>query len=135
MLKRRGWLILCIIVLALAMAACGNNKNNNTANENNTDNSGTVGGNNEANNGASNEGEATVDAAAAETVYKKSCIGCHAVDLSGGAGPNLQKVGAEMTVDQINQQISNGGGGMPGFKGQLTDDEIATLSNWLASMK
>ncbi|MHA6480738.1 c-type cytochrome [Paenibacillus sp. strain BS8-2] len=76
-----------------------------------------------------------VDAAAAEALYKNSCIGCHAADLAGGVGPNLQKVGGEMTTDEIHDKIAKGGGGMPGFKDQLTDAEIDSLVGWLAAKK
>ncbi|MCU6711719.1 cytochrome c [Paenibacillus sp. J5C_2022] len=112
------WAI-AILSLLLAIAACG--------------------GNNKANNGAgTNTGEqngAAVDAAEAEAVYKQNCVGCHAVDLAGKAGPNLQKVGAKLTTEQIHTRISNGGGGMPAYKDQLSKDEIDALTNWLAAKK
>ena len=74
----------------------------------------------------------TIDA---QAVFKQNCISCHGDQLQGGVGPNLQKVGAAMTADQIAAKIGSGGGGMPPFKGQLKDDEIAALSNWLAAKK
>jgi mono/diheme cytochrome c family protein len=55
--------------------------------------------------------------------------------MEGGAGPNLQKVGARLSVDQISATITNGRGGMPPFKGTLKDNEIHALSEWLAANK
>ncbi|MBB6733569.1 c-type cytochrome [Cohnella zeiphila] len=77
----------------------------------------------------------TVDEAAATAIYKSSCLSCHGDQLQGQIGPNLTKVGSAMTADQIRTQIENGGGGMPGFKGTLTDDQVNTLTAWLSAKK
>ena len=50
----------------------------------------------------------TVDAAAAEEKYKTSCLACHGVDLSGGAGPSLKQVGSKYSQEQIAGIIING---------------------------
>jgi cytochrome c551 len=71
--------------------------------------------------------------AEAENLYRKNCIVCHAADLSGQSGPNLQKIGGAMTAEEIHAKIANGGGGMPGFKNSLTEDQITTLTNWLVT--
>ncbi|MFD0589003.1 c-type cytochrome [Paenibacillus sp. GCM10027627] len=125
------WLmVVATMVLAVSLSACGGG---NKAEKKETGmNKGTT---NESGNGSANAGGGTVDAAAAEAIYKKSCVGCHAVDLAGGVGPNLQKVGGKLSAEQIKSKISGGGGGMPPYKDQLTAAEIDTLSNWLASMK
>ena len=117
-------------LLVISLAACGGGNANKG-----TNNAGDGGTNNQAGNTNNAGNEGTVDAAAAEEIYKNSCIGCHAADLGGGVGPNLQKVGSEMTADQIHDKIAKGGGGMPAFKGQLSDDEITALTNWLAAKK
>jgi cytochrome c551 len=77
----------------------------------------------------------TGGAAAAQALYKQNCIACHAADLRGGVGPNLQKVGARMTAEQIAARINAGGGGMTAFKGVLTDAQIHTLADWLSTKK
>ncbi|MFD2330370.1 c-type cytochrome [Cohnella sp. GCM10020058] len=84
---------------------------------------------------ASGEAPATVDAEAATAIYKSNCLACHGDQLQGGMGPALAKVGADMSEADIHKQILNGGGGMPAFKGTLTDEQIATLTAWLASKK
>jgi mono/diheme cytochrome c family protein len=77
----------------------------------------------------------TVDEAAAMDLYKSNCLSCHGDKLQGQVGPALTNVAASMTQDQIAAQIQNGGGGMPPFKGTLSDDQIATLASWLAAKK
>jgi mono/diheme cytochrome c family protein len=79
--------------------------------------------------------EGTLDATAAQALYKQNCISCHGVDLQGGVGPNLQKVGSKLTLEQTYKLLQNGKGMMPGFKTQLKDEEIANLSRWLAEKK
>jgi mono/diheme cytochrome c family protein len=76
-----------------------------------------------------------LDTVAAEAVYKQSCITCHGVNLEGGVGPDLTKVGAGLSEAKIAKQITKGGGGMPPFEGQIKDDQIANLSKWLATHK
>lgn len=103
------------LVIAGSMAACGQNATEPAP--------------------APETGGGTTTTVDAQAVYKQSCLGCHGDQLQGAVGPNLQKVGAEMTPDQIGAVIGNGRGGMPAFKGQLKDDEIAALSDWLAAKK
>ncbi|WP_276356771.1 c-type cytochrome [Cohnella caldifontis] len=74
----------------------------------------------------------TVDA---EAVFSKNCVACHAADLHGGVGPNLQDVGARLSAADITTRISGGGGGMPAFKGTLSDAEIQALADWLSAKK
>ncbi|MDG0809721.1 c-type cytochrome [Cohnella rhizosphaerae] len=81
------------------------------------------------------EAPAAVDAEAATAIYKSNCLACHGDQLQGGMGPALTKVGADMSEADIHKQILNGGGGMPAFKGTLTDEQIATLTSWLAAKK
>lgn len=111
-------------LLAMTTAACGNNNNNNAS---------TTPPSSEA--PASPAGTTTASGEDAETIYKAQCIACHAADLSGGVGPNLTDVGARLSADEISTRIHNGGGGMPAFKGTLTDDQINTLVNWLSTKK
>jgi cytochrome c551 len=134
--NRNKWALgLAGLALVVSLAACGGNADNGANDPDQGNNGGTnnAGTNNGGTNNAGNGG--TVDAAAAEALYKNACIGCHAADLAGGVGPNLQKVGGEMTAEQIHDKIANGGGGMPAFKDQLTDAEIESLTSWLSAKK
>ncbi|MCM3567190.1 PQQ-binding-like beta-propeller repeat protein [Neobacillus mesonae] len=69
----------------------------------------------------------------AEAVYNKSCISCHGQNLEGGAGPSLKHVGSSMSQEEIEKQIINGGGRMPG--GLVDADQAKALAKWLANKK
>ncbi|WP_028612518.1 c-type cytochrome [Paenibacillus harenae] len=139
-MNRRKWLLwTAVIVLAAMLSACGgNNANNgnvtNGANETNGAN-GTNGTDGTNGNTQPDNGGNAVSAAEAESLYSQNCVSCHAVDLSGGGGPDLRKVGSEMSAEEIHAQISNGGSGMPAYKGQLAEEQIAALTEWLAGHK
>lgn len=77
-------------------------------------------------------GGATADATA---LYQQNCQACHGANLEGGVGPALDKVGGKLSEDQIQKQIENGGGTMPGFKNSLKEDDIKALATWLAAKK
>ncbi|BFH65849.1 MULTISPECIES: c-type cytochrome [Paenibacillus] len=80
--------------------------------------------------------EVTMDAAAAEATLKaQGCISCHGDQLQGGAGPNLQKIGSQLSAEEIYKIITKGQGGMPSFKDKLKSEEIANVAQWLAAKK
>jgi mono/diheme cytochrome c family protein len=57
------------------------------------------------------------------------CNGCHtlaAANATGQVGPNLDELKPD--YDAIVAQVENGGGGMPPFQGQLSDDEIKNVA-------
>ncbi|WP_159883668.1 c-type cytochrome [Paenibacillus puerhi] len=97
------------------------------------DKSGTAAGGTGGTGGAVSGG--TAEAAGAEAVYKANCLACHGNNLQGASGPNLQKVGARLTKDQIVAKIQNGGGGMPAYKDKLKAEEIQALADWLVTHK
>jgi mono/diheme cytochrome c family protein len=79
-------------------------------------------------------GEQGGDASADDpkAIFTSNCAGCHtftAAEASGRVGPNLDQT--SLTVDRIAQQIRSGGGGMPPFEGQLTDEQIQALAEFL----
>ncbi len=120
--KRLLPLFLIVVAFIVIAAGCGgNNKHNAPAPANNT--------------GANEPAPMNNTTTTAEATYKAQCVGCHAADMSGGVGPNLQKVGGQLTAEQISTQIHNGGGGMPAYKGTLTEDQITALTDWLAAKK
>jgi len=64
-----------------------------------------------------------------------SCIGCHGDQLQGGAaGPQLAKVGAKLSVDEIRHIIVEGQGAMPGGQFGGTEEELEILVEWLANL-
>ncbi|WP_239619236.1 c-type cytochrome [Cohnella mopanensis] len=79
--------------------------------------------------------ERAVDAPASEQLYKNMCIACHGDRMQGAVGPELAHIGASMTKEQLYKKISGGGGGMPAFENRLTEDQLITITTWLASHK
>lgn len=66
-----------------------------------------------------------------------SCGACHVhadANGTGHIGPSLDGNEA-MDVDFVVQRISNGQGAMPGFGGQLTEEEIELLSVYIMQTK
>jgi mono/diheme cytochrome c family protein len=60
------------------------------------------------------------------------CGGCHTLkeaNASGTVGPNLDQL--KPALPAIQEQVINGGGGMPPFKGQLSDQQIADVSQFV----
>ena len=61
------------------------------------------------------------------------CGGCHtlaAAGSSGTVGPNLDE--AKPSLDLAVDRVTNGQGGMPSFKGQLTDEQIQAVATFVA---
>lgn len=58
-----------------------------------------------------------------EEIFAQYCSGCHGAD-GGGAngGPSLRGTG--VTMQRTLAQVRNGGGGMPAFRGTLTEQQI-----------
>lgn len=113
----KKWLGAVLLGVLLVLGACG-------------------GGNDDGNKGGdanNNNNGGTTDVAAAEDLYKKQCASCHGQDLSGGAGPSLETVGADHSASDIKDIIENGQGSMP--SGLLSGDEAQTVADWLATHK
>lgn len=70
-----------------------------------------------------------------EALYKANCIACHGADLQGISGPNLQQVGSRLDAGAIEGIIRNGKGSMPSMSRGLNDEQIKSLSAWLAEKK
>jgi alcohol dehydrogenase (cytochrome c) len=69
------------------------------------------------------------DPAAGKTVYANNCVSCHGADGHGGnGGPDLTTIPSAKNVSRVVSQVTNGGGGMPAFKGQLTQKQIADVA-------
>ncbi len=74
----------------------------------------------------------TGDAAAGATVFADNCAGCHGVDGTGGnGGPDLTAIPSAKDAATVTKQVQNGGGGMPAFKGQLSDQEIQDVTAYV----
>jgi cytochrome c551 len=79
-------------------------------------------------------GGETAQAGDAEKIYDQKCSSCHGDNLQGGMGPELAKVGASKSKDDIADIIKNGtDGGMP--QGLLEGDDLVKVADWLAAKK
>jgi cytochrome c6 len=84
---------------------------------------------------------AAQDSAAGAVVYKSKCATCHGPDGSGTAvGKSLNVADLRSAQVQnksdaeLTQSISDGKGNMPGFKGNITDDEIHSVLAYVRTL-
>jgi mono/diheme cytochrome c family protein len=72
--------------------------------------------------------DATGDPTAGAQVFDDAgCRGCHTIEGEGGAvGPNLDE--HDVSYPEIVEQVTTGGGGMPAFADQLSEEEIRNVS-------
>jgi mono/diheme cytochrome c family protein len=134
-------------ILALACAltafACATNTNTNTAvgngNRTVTNNTATSTGN--ANAAASNMNGSNDALADARTTYNSACVKCH---KENGEGGTVNEDGEQVRVPgfkgghalkhsdaEYAKQITEGGEGMPKFKGRLTPEQIDGLVHFI----
>jgi cbb3-type cytochrome c oxidase subunit III len=69
-------------------------------------------------------------------LFQSNCGSCHTfadAGTSGTIGPNLDQ--AKPQLQQAVRQIENGGGGMPPFKGQLTEQQIRALARYVSGRR
>jgi mono/diheme cytochrome c family protein len=81
------------------------------------------------------EGGGTVSAAAGKEVFTSNCATCHTLadaGATGSVGPNLDDLKPDEAT--VKNQVTNGGGGMPAFGGQLSDAEITSVAQYVSSV-
>ena len=67
-----------------------------------------------------------------EEVFVSNCGGCHTLEKAGTnaeVGPDLTNLEAD--IESVEEQIRQGGGGMPAFENQLSDAQISSLVQYL----
>jgi len=70
-----------------------------------------------------------------KTIFTANCGSCHTLadaGTSGNVGPNLDE--AKPPRAKVVMQVTNGGGGMPPFKGKLDDQQIAAVADYVSSV-
>lgn len=117
-MKRKLIGAVMVVMLAMAMVACGN-KNNDTSKPSNNNNKTTT----------------TASAGDAQKLFDAKCSACHGKDLAGNVGPNLQKVGSKYSKSDILNIIKNGKGNGAMPPGLYSGKDADTIATWLSNKK
>jgi mono/diheme cytochrome c family protein len=65
-------------------------------------------------------------------VFSENCSTCHGATGHGGEnGPDLRTMPLAKTEAGVTKQVTNGGGGMPAFKGVLSEEEINNVAAYV----
>jgi quinohemoprotein ethanol dehydrogenase len=73
-------------------------------------------------------------AADGKQLFAENCATCHgALGKGGNGGPDLTAIPRAKNEAHVIKQVTNGGGGMPAFKGQLTDAEIRAVAKYVTT--
>jgi mono/diheme cytochrome c family protein len=67
------------------------------------------------------------------TIFAANCAGCHGGNGEGGVGPNLQTSEKAGNKDEVVKQVTEGGGGMPGFGDKLSSAEIQAVADYVVN--
>jgi mono/diheme cytochrome c family protein len=76
-----------------------------------------------------------VTVAAGRVVFKTNCTVCHTLadaKSHGTLGPNLDKLKPSMKL--VVHQVTNGGGSMPAFGGQLSKTKIQAVAKYVSTV-
>jgi alcohol dehydrogenase (cytochrome c) len=72
------------------------------------------------------------NAEAGDEVFAENCSVCHGADGHGGnGGPDLTTQPKAKEQAGAEEQVTNGGGGMPAFKGTLSEEEIKNVAAYV----
>jgi outer membrane protein assembly factor BamB len=85
--------------------------------------------------GAPQGGGGAAQLAAGREVFTSQCGSCHTLaeaGTSGSVGPDLDELRPDAAT--VEQQVINGGGGMPAFGGRLSREQITDVSEYVASV-
>ncbi|OJU83515.1 MAG: hypothetical protein BGO11_13450 [Solirubrobacterales bacterium 70-9] len=65
-------------------------------------------------------------------MFSEQCSVCHGATGHGGnGGPDLTTMPLAQEQAGAEKQVTNGGGGMPAFKGILSEEEIASVASYV----
>ena len=119
-------LIVLALTLVVALPACGGEEDETATPETVEGTLPTETG------GAAGEG----DAENGKAVFASAgCGGCHTLsdaNAGGSIGPNLDEV--KPSEEAVAAKVRVGGGGMPAFEGQLSDQEIQDVAAYVSSV-
>jgi mono/diheme cytochrome c family protein len=73
--------------------------------------------------------------AAGRTVFSENCSTCHGVTGHGGnGGPDLTAIPSARNRARVIRQVTNGGGGMPPFRGTLSQKQIDDVAAYVTKV-
>ena len=75
------------------------------------------------------------NAAAGKVVFTSTCATCHTLadaGATGSVGPNLDQLKPSDAL--VIHQVTNGGGGMPAFGGQLSQTQIQDVAKYVSTV-
>ena len=82
--------------------------------------------------GAKERPAAAPNAEAGKEVFSEECSVCHGATGHGGnGGPDLTTMPKAKEQAGAEEQVTNGGGGMPAFKGTLSEEEIGNVAAYV----
>jgi mono/diheme cytochrome c family protein len=127
---------LSVLLVAAALAGCGGGGDD--------DNGGGSGGGSsnppassqpaETQSTETQSSEPSGDSSGGKDVFASAgCASCHTLAAAGAqgvTGPNLDDL--QPSFDQVRNQVTNGGGGMPAFGDELSDSEIDLVAHYVA---
>jgi mono/diheme cytochrome c family protein len=114
-----------LAILALALAGCGGDDDEGSAGQSTSTQQSTstaAGGDDAAN-------------AAGKAVFTSNCGGCHTLadaGTNGQVGPVLDKL--KPSEATVRRQVTNGGGKMPAFKDELSQEQIDQVATYVSSV-
>jgi mono/diheme cytochrome c family protein len=122
----RRWLTVALIALSVTVGgvACGGDDDSGsetTTTETTTETT-------------TDETTTETESAAGRDIFVTNCGACHTLSdagTSGTTGPALD--GSGRSEAEIETQVREGGGAMPPFEGQLSDEEISAVAEYVAS--
>lgn len=117
--------MLLVLVVALVVSACGG-----SSNDDDTTKTGT------APTASTSDAQTTADeggAADGKSIFGNQCSVCHGA--TGGGGNGGPPINQGKNKEGVITQVTNGGGGMPAFSGQLSEEEIAAVADHVVSFQ
>lgn len=120
------WIAVALLALMLGvgLAACGEDDDNGDTTTTETT---------ETTTDETDETDETTTAAG-RVVFSDRCGACHTLSeagTTGTVGPGLDDT--TLSEDEIADQVREGGGGMPAFEGDLSDEEIEDVAAYVAA--
>lgn len=74
-------------------------------------------------------------AIAGKEVFGQRCASCHTLSdagATGSVGPNLDELKPD--AQGVERKVQRGGGGMPAFEGDLDEEQIRAVSEYVAGV-